>query len=134
MVVQVARRRHTGYGCGTKSQATQQSTQAHAWTRISDAANHSPVRAFTIEVYVSFTTGLLCFSLTPSSVDSDAFHNPWQVCTSTWTLENLLLHSGPSTFKVARPSTVKVALVLDLETEAALSLHEALDPLCRKLK
>jgi hypothetical protein len=53
-------------------------------------------------------------------------HCAWRVCTRTRALEHPLLDP--------RSRAVKVALILDLETRTALSLHELLDLLCRTLK
>ena len=78
-----------------------------------------------VDIDVDVDTAI-CFLGARLPSHSDALHCTWRVCTCTRALEHPLLD--------LRSRSVEVALVLDLETTTALSLHELFDLLCRTLK
>ena len=120
MIVQVTRGGHSGFSCVINTNTHSASNlQAMVWSQSLTCA------AFDIDIDVNSTICLFSGSLTRSSCNSDAIHFAWLVHTSTRALEDPLLHPGFD--------TVKVALILDLDTSAALSLQEVLDLLCCNL-
>jgi hypothetical protein len=81
---------------------------------------------FNVDVDENPTVSLFCARLTRSSFNSDAFRSSWHVYPSTRAFEDSFLDPALC--------AVKVALILDLETETALSFHELCNCLCRKIK
>ena len=94
-------------------------------TALTPVDTRQPLTSAGVDIEIDVDTAI-CFFGTGLPSDRDALHSSWHVHTSTRALKHSLLDP--------RSRGVKISLILDLKTTAALSLHEFFDCLCRTLK
>ena len=89
-------------------------------------ATTQPLTCASVDIDVDVDTAICFLGARLPCTSVNALHCSWLVQPRTRAFENPLLDS--------RSRSVEVALVLDLETRTALSLHELFNLLCRTLK